>query len=125
MRLTKHRQEILKTLEKRGAMSAGELKASLPHINLVTIYRNLENFTASGLVKKLFFGGDEAKYEIQHEPHFHAICTDCNKIIHFALDQEKLISLFKIPGFKVEDIEVTLHGSCQSTHKRSLPLKQN
>mgnify|MGYP001415231553 CR=1 FL=1 len=125
MRLTKHRTEILTTLEKHGALSAGEIKSLLPHINLVTIYRSLESFVESELVRKLSLGGSEARYEIQHEPHFHAVCTDCDKIIHFSLDQEKLIALFKIPDFKIEDIEVTLHGSCHKNHHRPISLKQN
>ena len=56
MRITKHRQEILDTLDKsENTLSASDIHALLPHINLVTIYRNLEKFVSEGLIKKTSF----------------------------------------------------------------------
>jgi len=80
MRITKHRQEILDVLDhSENGLSASAIHTSLPHINLATIYRNLESFVETGTVTKLNFGDNEATYEIQHEPHHHAICGKCNK----------------------------------------------
>jgi Fe2+ or Zn2+ uptake regulation protein len=113
MRLTTHRKEILALLAKQEeALSAAEIHTHLPHINLVTIYRSLEQFVAADLVKKLFLGEQEALYEIQDEPHHHAICANCQKIIHFTFDDTDLKQRFLIPGFSVRDIEVTVHGQC-------------
>ncbi len=120
MRLTKHRQEILDTLDKsEEALSAGQIHSILPHINLVTIYRSLEYFIKANEVKKLHLDGQEAVYEIQHEPHHHAICSDCSKVIHFTVDDKKLIEEFSLPGFKIKDIEITLRGNCLHENKRS------
>ncbi len=114
MRLTTHRKEILALLAKQEeALSAAEIHTLLPHINLVTIYRSLEQFVAADLVKKLFLGEQEAVYELQAEPHHHAICSSCQKVIHFTFADEDLKQKFSIPGFYVDDIEVTVHGQCR------------
>lgn len=117
MRLTKHRQDILNQLEAgERAWSASELQAVLPHINLVTIYRNLEAFAEAGLVKKMNFSGKEAQYEIQHTPHHHAVCTDCERVIHFTVADEKLKQQFVLPHFNINDIEITIRGHCTNKH---------
>ncbi len=117
MRLTKHRQEILDTLDKsEEALSAANIHSALPHINLVTIYRSLEYFVKAGEIKKLHLDGQEAQFEIQHEPHHHAICNECNKVIHFTVNDTELIKEFSLPGFDIENIEITLRGICNQKH---------
>lgn len=119
MRQTKHRQTILDFLDHtHGALSAAAIHTALPEINLVTIYRNLESFVKSGQVKKLHLGKNEATYERQHEPHHHAICRNCEKVIHFTLDDNNLKKEFSLPGFEIEDIEITLKGQCKKSHKK-------
>jgi Fe2+ or Zn2+ uptake regulation protein len=120
MRQTKHRQEIIATLEhSEEALSASEIHQTLPHINLATIYRNLESFVEAGTVTKLNLGGDEARFEIQHEPHHHAICDECHKVIHFSVNDEELIKEFALPGFNIKNLEVTLRGTCTSKHTKA------
>jgi Fur family transcriptional regulator, peroxide stress response regulator len=122
MRLTKHRQEILNTLDNSDeTMSAGDIHTALPHINLVTIYRNLEYFVKAGEIKKLHLDEQEAQYEIQHEPHHHAICNECNMVIHFTVNDKKLIKEFSLPDFDIKGIEITLRGSCHHLHQKSIP----
>lgn len=120
MRQTKHRQTILDFLDHTPhALSAAEIHAALPQINLVTIYRNLESFVKDGQVTKLHLGKNEATYEKQHEPHHHAVCSDCQKVIHFTLDDENLKKEFSLPGFDIKDIEITLKGSCKQSHQKA------
>lgn len=120
MKITKHRQEIIDALDRsEDALSASDLHTSLPHINLATIYRNLESFVTAGVIKKLNFGDLEAQYEIQEEPHHHAICNDCGKIIHFTVNDKKLIKEFALEGFNIKDIEITLRGNCIDCHLNS------
>ena len=115
MRMTKHRQEILDQLEQsEEALSAADIHAALPHINLVTIYRNLESYVETGVVTKLNLGEQEATYEIQHEPHHHAICDKCKKVIHFTVDDEMLKQEFSLPDFSISNVEVTLRGVCSN-----------
>lgn len=120
MRLTKHRQEILNVLKKsHGALSASAISKVLPQINLVTIYRGLEYFVNAGLIKKLNFGEQGSQYEIQEEPHHHAICHDCDRVIHFTLDDNKIKKALALTDFKIEELEITVRGTCLKKHATS------
>lgn len=118
MRNTKHREEILKILDKsKTTLSASQIHELLPAINLVTIYRNLDKFVTEGLVKKLHFDNQETLYEKQHDHHHHAICDNCEKVIHFSLSDEKIISKIKIPDFTISSVDIIVRGTCENNHK--------
>ena len=115
-RLTKKRQAILDTLkEKRAALSAAEVHALVPDMDLTTVYRNLEYFTKEKTIKKLQLGTQEARFEYQHEPHHHAVCGQCEKVIHFTAPDKKIIKLLGLENFDIEELEVTVRGT-HSTH---------
>ena len=97
-------------------LTASELHERLPEIDLVTIYRNLDLFAKEGMIKKLQFD-DEARYEFQQRPHHHAICSDCNRTIHFTVSEDKLAKLLPIKEFSVEGIDITVTGRCQHAKK--------
>ncbi len=112
-RLTKKRQTILEVLKKqKEALSASEIHALVPEVDLATVYRNLEYFTNEKLIKKLQLGSQEARFEYQHEPHHHAVCTECERILHFTAPDEKIKKLLGIEDFQVEELEVTVRGIC-------------
>ena len=114
MRLTTHRREVLDLLSHRPeALSAAKVHELLPHINLVTIYRALDYLAENNLVHKLRLDSEEALYEVQHEPHHHALCTECGKVIHFTTNDAELKKEFSLPGFTITDLEVTLRGRCR------------
>jgi len=113
IKLTKKRTLILDALKAHpGTLSAANLSKKIPEIDLVTIYRNLDLFVKEKLIKKIHFGADEAQYEYQHEPHHHAVCTDCEKVIHFTAPDEKIKKLLQLDGFSVDEIEMTVKGVC-------------
>lgn len=119
MRKTKHRDAILETLkESRGTLTAAAIHEALPHINLVTIYRNLEAFVTAGTVKKMYLASGEALYEYQSHPHHHAVCDDCQKIIHFTAPDEKIKKLLGLDDFLITNLEVTVHGFCNHTKSK-------
>ncbi len=124
LRLTKSRREILLTLENNsGALTAALIHSQLPHLNIVTIYRNLEYFVAAGLIKKLHLGETEAYFELQETPHHHALCSKCNRVIHFSLDDKVLLKHFKFSDFSITDLEITVRGHC-TKHKNLREKKQ-
>lgn len=112
-RYSKKREQILEVLKREhGALSAAELHAKLPELDLATIYRNLDRFVADGEVKKLLFTGKEALYEYQEQPHHHAVCTECHRVIHFTAPDEKIKKMLGVQGFEVDELEVTVRGIC-------------
>ena len=113
-RHSKKREQILDVLKhEHGALSASEIHAKVPTLNLATIYRNLDVFVADGEVKKLQLGGTEAVYEYLREPHHHAVCNECNKVIHFTAPDEHIKKLLDIEDFNVDELEVTVRGTCK------------
>jgi len=113
MKLTKKREKILDVLHKaKSALSAAEVHARVSDIDLVTIYRNLELFVEEQRIKRVILGTNEARYEYQEEPHHHAVCTDCKKIVHFKAPDEKIKKLLGLNNFNIEELEVMVKGKC-------------
>jgi Fur family peroxide stress response transcriptional regulator len=114
VRLTEKRTRILETLKRqKGALSAADVHKKNPEIDLVTIYRNLDLFAKAKLIKRVSLSDSEALYEYQSEPHHHAVCSDCEKVIHFKAPDAKIIKLLGLEGFVVDELEVTVKGKCR------------
>lgn len=114
LRLTSKRKKILAAIQRHhGALSVADIHKYVPDIDLVTIYRSVELFTQEKLIKRVLLGTDEALYEYQAEPHHHAVCTDCERVIHFKAPDKKIIKLLGLEGFDVEELEVTVRGTCR------------
>ncbi|MCD5381304.1 MAG: transcriptional repressor [Candidatus Pacebacteria bacterium] len=113
IKLTKKRQQILDVLKRHhGTLSAGDIYSKLPSIDLVTIYRNLDLFVSEKLIKEVHLGTDEAQFEYRTEPHHHAVCIECEKVIHFTAPDAKIRKLLGLEDFQVDEIEVTVRGIC-------------
>lgn len=116
-RNSKKREQILDVLKREhGALSASDLHIKLPDMNLTTIYRNLETFVESGEVRRLQLTGKEAQYEYAPEPHHHAVCSDCDRVIHFTAPNDQIKKLLGLKDFKIDELEVTVRGVCK--HKK-------
>ncbi len=62
--------------------------------DLVTVYRGLENFLKSGLVRQVHLKDDSVRFELADEHHHHhLVCTSCGLID-------------ELPTCKVSDLEV-------------------
>lgn len=111
-RFSQKREDIRRVLSaKKTALSAADVHAVLPHIDLTTIYRNLDQFVEDGEIKKLTLGG-EALYEYQLHPHHHAVCDECHNVIHFTAPDEKIKKLLGLDNFAINNLEVTVRGIC-------------
>lgn len=111
-RFSQKREDIRTLLATQGgALSATAIHAALPHIDLTTVYRNLDQFVADGDVKKITLSG-EALYEYQPHPHHHAVCDECQRIIHFTAPDEKIKQLLGLEDFTISNLELTVHGIC-------------
>jgi Fur family transcriptional regulator, peroxide stress response regulator len=116
-RNTKKRDTVLTFLKSTsGSLSASEISKKLPGIDLSTIYRNLDFFVSEKLIRKYQFANREAEYEYQTQPHHHAICQECNNVIHFAVPDSKLDQLAKLKNFTITSVDLTVKGFC-SKHK--------
>lgn len=113
IRFTEKRQKILNILKSQnGTLSAGDIHKKIPEIDLVTIYRNLDLFTKEKIITKVQLEVNKVQYEYQKEPHHHAVCTDCEKVIHFNAPEEKLKEFLDIKNFEIEEIDLIVKGKC-------------
>ncbi len=97
----------------KGALSASEVHARIPDVDLVTVYRNLDLFAKEKLIKRVHINADEARFEYQEVPHHHAVCMDCEKVIHFKAPDKKIIKLLGLEEFDIDELEVTVRGKCR------------
>ncbi len=56
------------------------VRQRLPKISLGTVYRNLDLLTRTGIIQKLEFGGEEARFDGNPTPHHHVRCVKCGRI---------------------------------------------
>ena len=111
-RFSAKRTKILNTLKKHnGALSAGELSSLLPEIDQATVYRNLEKFVTQEKVRKIQIGSNSALYEYGNDKHHHAVCGDCDEVIHFSVDPKKIEQIIDLKDFEVKDVEIIVRGN--------------
>ena len=75
-RNSQQREVILDELQKlyshpTAATLYEAVRKRLPRISLGTVYRNLDLMAKKGLIKKLEFGGSEARFDGNPDQHFH------------------------------------------------------
>ena len=111
MKHTAHRQTILDTLAiQTEAISARALAHLVPDINQATVYRNLDTLEQHGLVSRFTPQGNEALYEITRPNHHHALCRECEQVIHIDAPDQKIIDLLQLDNFQVDSLEVIVKG---------------
>jgi Fur family transcriptional regulator, ferric uptake regulator len=113
-RNTQQRQVILEELRKldshpTAAALYALVRNRLPKISLGTVYRNLEMLYQLGIIQKLEFGGNEARYDGTVAHHDHIRCVNCGRLEDISdppLDlpgvQENDLGGYKILGHRFE-----------------------
>ena len=84
-RNTKQRQVILEELQKLTSHPPAVglyqiVRQRLPKISLGTVYRNLDLLTRTGIIQKLEFGSEEARFDGNLPPHHHIRCVKCGRV---------------------------------------------
>lgn len=57
-----------------------ELVIDNPSMSLATVYKTLDSFKSSGLVRELSVGENCARYDAVTETHSHIVCTCCGRV---------------------------------------------
>lgn len=128
-RNTQQRQVILEELRKltthpTAAMLYALVRERLPKISLGTVYRNLEMLHRLGMIKKLEFGGDEARYDGTVEQHDHLMCVNCGRIddVHDAPPVMPDINPHEMGGYKILSYRFEYLGVCpQCQAEKEIP----
>lgn len=86
----------------------------IPDISLATVYKSLETLVSCGLASKLTYGDGSARYDGRTDPHPHARCLSCGKVIDVPghVEPGAVAEIGDLPGFTVEGYRVELIGFC-------------
>ena len=92
-----------------------EVRAALPDVSRMTVYRVLDLLVRLGLVKKVSHPGTSGRFDANLRQHHHLVCLACNKLIDFedgALDHLKSPRAARRLGFEIRGYFVQFRGVC-------------
>ncbi|MBC8343591.1 MAG: transcriptional repressor [Bacteroidetes bacterium] len=108
--------ELYSSLEHPTAeMIYSRLVKEYPTLSLATVYKTLDTFAKSGLIKKLKSIDDSVHYDADLHFHNHLICNKTKKIVDYK-DEElnKLVHDYfkskKIDNFDVQEVSLKIFG---------------
>ncbi len=93
------------------------VRRNLPGISLATVYKSLETLVGCGLAVKLTYSDGSARYDGRTDPHNHARCLACGKVIDIpgSIPEDQLQALRRrTDGFLVTGYRLELSGYCPS-----------
>lgn len=96
------------------------VRRRVPEISLDTVYRTLRLFEDKGLVSRVSYPGDRARFDGNTDHHHHFICTRCGKVRDF---YSKKLDGFRPPApvsalGKVDTVHVELRGLCKECQRK-------
>ena len=93
-----------------------QVRSHIPSISLATVYKNIQTFVDSGILKKVSTYHGALRVEPNLEPHHHLVCVRCKSIMD--VDEEKVEPIRlrqRLPrGFQVTRIAVDILGICEN-----------
>jgi len=92
-----------------------KVRRELPGISLATVYKSLETLVGCGLAVKLTFADQSARYDGRTDPHHHARCVSCGRVLDVMGDisSEEIAGLGNdAPDFTVTGYRLELSGYC-------------
>ncbi len=90
----------------------GYVQKTLPSVSRATVFRVLGGFVGSGRAQEVRISGGEARYDCRMQPHYHARCVCCERVVDIFLSEVELF-LPKLQNFAVEGYRVELYGRCK------------
>ena len=128
MNYSKQREIILNTLKENVVHPTAEylyakVKEKDPKISLATLYRNLNQLTENGIIKKIDGLETSSHYDHNTHEHYHFICTKCRRV--FDIDTEVAPELIRRTeektDFLIENHDIVFSGICKDC--RGVELK--
>lgn len=84
-----------------------------PEISMGTVYRNLGQLAEAGDIIKLSMADGPDRYDGTLEPHQHACCIKCGKIVDFDFDMKDMKdTIFEKSGIRPDSCMINVKGLC-------------
>jgi Fur family transcriptional regulator, peroxide stress response regulator len=88
-------------------------KETMPEISMATVYNCLDALVTCGLVRQVNADRGASRYCPNMRPHSHFYCDGCGSVHDIMQTVTAEQANFRMPrGFKLENIETTIHGQC-------------
>lgn len=91
-----------------------------PSISLATVYRNLNQLSAQGILRKISVPNASDHFDTRCDEHHHTLCSSCGHMADIALPQ--LANLHKelqnLTDFTVADCHVIVTGLCSDCNRQ-------
>jgi Fur family peroxide stress response transcriptional regulator len=124
LKATHQRTEILRELASTEEHPDAEtifrgVRQRIPSISLDTVYRTLRLFEERGIISRVGFIRDRARFDANTDRHHHFVCTRCGCVRDFY--SETLDSFAPPPAVRsmgtVDDVYVELRGRCRACRR--------
>jgi len=120
---SKKRDEILKVLRSAKSHPGArwiyeQVKPRVPGIALGTVYRNMKICRDAGLAASVGVINNEERFDGIAEPHPHAVCTKCRKIID--IEEMPKTAYLSLKGFTVDKRRTIFYGNCTKCQHKNL-----
>jgi len=92
-----------------------EVRGEVPGISLATVYKSRETLVSCKLAIKLSYSDGSARYDARVDPHHHARCVNCGRVIDVPghLSHGEMEGLgHGLEGFSVTGYRLELTGLC-------------
>lgn len=97
-----------------------KVRQRYPTISLATVYKTLDTLESEGLISKITFLPDAARYDANIEQHHHLVCRKCHRVDDLPTGA---LEPLKIPEeaarkYRILGVSVQFHGLCPSCQAR-------
>ena len=91
-----------------------EARRRLPRISLGTVYRNLKQLAAAGLIREIHSGGQQARFDGNTGRHYHIRCLGCGRVndLPMSIDPRLEQEAGRAMNYRILGHEVEVHGLC-------------
>jgi len=126
MNYSKQRELILNTLKENVVHPTAEylwekVREKDDKISLATLYRNLNQLSENGMVKKIDGLETSSHFDHNTHTHYHFICTKCHRV--FDVDADVAPDLIQKTenntGFTIQSHDIVFSGICKDCKTNS------
>lgn len=127
-RMTPQRRHVYEAIMSRqDHPSASEVfdqvKDTMPHISLATIYNCLEAMTQNGVIKQVNFDREPSRYCGNLDDHAHFLCQECGSVSDVPLAADNLLgeAILLPNGAHATQLEISVRGTCAQCATAAAP----
>ena len=98
-----------------------QARRHLPRLSLATVYRNLKELAAEGLIRELHSGGQSARFDGNTGRHYHIRCVACGRIgdLPLSVDDRLEEAAARAVNYQIVGHQVEVLGVCPACQAKA------